>query len=545
MSPFYISVFYLIFEISTYIFIIYGFAGISAFFVRKKNNSNILTDVIFPGFILYLTFFIIMRWLQLPANILISLLIAILIAGYILLFQNILKNWKFVKSLIIFTIIILLIYIGFYFIPSFTGGVDSIHYSMDMAWAMNLNWLKEHAKLLGWGSEGLFVGEMNYKRAAVSALGWLNNLSGLSINLGTVQRHIMIYLILTIVQFYRIIPTQFQKTINIKSLWMVPFLLILPGAHYVHSISNLGQLNAAFGIFLLVSIIVEIINLNQSNWKWHDSWRLCLLTFVLFLSYMEIIFILPLFVIIAFLFPQKITIKGFFKTLIPLALGVFPIFIFKFHYFWEHIIQQSKGAVGAYPLGIEFNPNLLNVASNLLGSTYNEKYGFLGIIIVTVLFVLVNLYCLKQIFGKNRKTAIKLGLLWFFVIYYVVFVYFSINTTLNPSYVLFKMSSWTSPLLAITAMVLWLNILTAKSSIFIKGSYFSLIFFIALFSGYNSTIFLSRYTNAPPQQFPHSIISKEIIELHERDSQGRLLYDQKWVENLAPWNNVPIIFAEK
>src|SRR3989339_1434531 len=204
MSHFFSFILPLVVESSVYIFVIYGFAGISTLFITKKYNANILTDVIYSGLILYLVFFVIMRWIQLPTDALVALLIAILIVGYALLFQYISKNWKFVKPLIIFTIIILLIYISLYIIPIFLGPVDPKHYSMDMAWAMNSDWVKMHFNVLKGAIEPLAFLWMPYARAATSALGWLNNLVGVSINLGTVQRHILLYSLFTFVQFWRI-----------------------------------------------------------------------------------------------------------------------------------------------------------------------------------------------------------------------------------------------------------------------------------------------------------------------------------------------------
>ena len=117
----------------------------------------------------------------------------------------------------------------------------------------------------------------------------------------------------------------------------------------------------------------------------------------------------------------------------------------------------------------------------------------------------------------------------------------TITLSSNGSYVLFKLSSWSSPLLAVGLLALWLNMKTAPLFKKDKLLVAILISCLTVTSSITSHKFLTRFFNDPPHQPPYFVSTHAIIELDNMDDQGRFLYDTKWSENLAPWKNIPII----
>lgn len=519
----------------TYVLAICVFAGISSLWVKSKN----ITDLVYSGFVLYLTSFVIIRWVQLPKMVLLTLLLLLMIVGVGLFVRMILQIKPAIKSLLFYTALFFVAYFLLYLLPQIVGGIDSKHYAMDMAWFMNLDWLKSSSNVLGWGSESLFVDANNFHRAGTSALGWLNNLSNIAITTSTVQRHILLYLILTAIQFFRLIFTSKRTKTLIHVLVTTLFLLILIGSHYLQSLFAFGQLNAAIGVFLLVSIVLEIIQLNQINWHWLDGWRLCLLVFLLFISYTELIAILPIFIAAAFLFSGKVSFKDLFRSLIPILIGTIPVFVIQHHRFIKYLIGQSKAAVGAYPLGTSFRGDIGTIGSNLISSTSSTNYGIFAMFIMIALLLLFTVLLFREPKSNKISAIIKAILLWTCVIYSVILVVISMNTSPNPNYVLFKLSSWMAPFLAVVLLALWSH-LEATSKHFIKISSLVVISSLALFSGFNTIKFLARYMHAPAQMLPQFVTEQRDLVLTETDSQGRLLYDMDWVKNLAPWKNIPV-----
>lgn len=537
-------------EGATYILVIYGFAGISTLFITRKSNRQSLTDILYSGFILYLVFFIIIRWLQLPRDILLTLLSISLLTGCILLIQYLSKNTKYIKEIVIIFLVLLLIYLGFYLVPFIIFGIDQQHYAMDMASAMNLDWIQNHENILGAGSKDFFINIHHYNRAGVSALGWLNNLSNVSINGGTVQRHILFYFAFTIIQFFQIALIKTKKIANIKNLQLLPFLLVLMGENYLLSL-NIGQLNAAMGLFLLISIVLEIVLLNQESWKWLDSWRLCLLVFLLLTSYTEIILMMPLFVIVAFFWFSEIRMGSFFKTLIPLSLGILITVIFKFSLFNNYLLNQGKAVVGYYPLGDNFSPTFFNILGIITSSYSSTPYGISILVILITMLIVFNICFLKNILKStvnNKGIAIfHLCLLWLALIYYTVIASTAISMTTNKNYMVFKLSSWTAPLIAIGLYIFWCRIAQIDKIKNIKILTFILIICLSIFSGYNSVNFLlTAFKDYHTQPIVSFVQDTENIELRNRPDlaygQTAPLYDPAWVLNLAAWKNIAVTF---
>jgi len=462
-----------------------------------------------------------------------------MIIGLGLFARMILQEKPAIKSFIFCTALFFLAYFSLYLLPQIVGGIDSKHYAMDMAWFMNLDWLKSNSNVLGWGSESLFVDANNFHRAGTSALGWLNNLSNISITTSTVQRHILFYLILTAIQFFRLALTNKRSKLFLHLSVTTLLFLILAGSHYLQSLFSFGQLNAAMGVFLLISIVLEIIQINQTNWHWLEGWRLCLLVFLLFITYTELIAILPIFIAAAYLFPGKVSLKKLLWNSIPILLGIVPVFIIQHQRFVKYLIGQSKAAVGAYPLGTSFRTDIGTIGSNLISSVSSTNYGILVMFIMIALFILFTALLFREPKYDKLSAMIKAILLWLCVIYSVILISVSMHTTPNPNYVLFKLASWTAPFLAIMLLALWSH-LEHTPKHFFKVSSLIIASCLALFSGFNSIKFLARYMHAPAQTLPQFVSKPTDLVLNKTDSQGRFLYDMDWVKRLAPWKNIPI-----
>ncbi len=543
----------LIVEIFTYIFVISGFTGLALVFTRKTDSNQSAVSLFCTGLVLYSVTFVLLRWSQLERATLLLFLFILTLIGYISLFQFLRANQKTFKRYMILIAALMGVYGLIYLVPLMIFGIDHQHYAIDMATSMNLNWLQSHDVVLGNDPVNWILRATHYNRAGVSSLGWLNNLSSISINPGTVQRHILFYLLLTLIRFSQIVFLRIHKPSTVLIAQRVPFFLILLGGHYLLSLL-VGQLNAAIGIFLLLSLFLEIVQSSTHPWNSFTTLKLSSLSFLILVNYTELILMTPPLVILSFLYLETISVKHFFKVILSLSSSVTLVFIFKFSLFFNYLFGQGKAAVNFHPLGPSFSPTIFNTLSNIISSSESVMYGIFILSIGLASFILFQIYSIRTLSSlspKQQSTTIShICLLWLFMIYYLVMTITALSLTANKNYMVFKLSSWTASLVALGLYIIWTKLTEHHHSKLLQASTLVITMIIALNSSYNSVRLLVNnvrdYRSHPSITFANSA-TPVFVRSRPEIAYGRtsVFYDPTWVSRLAAWKNLPIVLKNE